>query len=119
MESAGVRATTVKFARERLGALVREVNDDTVAVEITGKHHEAVLISKKRYLALQEATFLLRSPELMDSLRKEMARSLLEEHSTTAPDGATDKAEKPKTPARRPPRARSRKQRKKKRKKAD
>nr|WP_240955001.1 prevent-host-death family protein [Rhodococcus sp. 105337] len=102
-----------------MGALVREVNDDTVAVEITGKHHEAVLISKKRYLALQEATFLLRSPELMDSLRKEMARSLLEEHSTTAPDGATDKAEKPKTPARRPPRARSRKQRKKKRKKAD
>lgn len=116
MESTGVRATTVKFARERLGALVREVNDDTVAVEISGKHNEAVLISKKRYLALQEATFLLRSPELMDSLRKEMARSLLEEQSNTVLDSAADKDEK--QTARRPSRAGSRKQRKKKRKKA-
>jgi len=116
MESAGVRATTVKFARERLGALVREVNDDAVAVSISGKYDEAVLISKKRYLALQEATFLLRSPEIIDSIRKEMARSLLEEQSNTVSDGATDKAEKQTT--RRPSRARPRKQRKKKRKKA-
>ncbi|SQI28740.1 Antitoxin YefM [Rhodococcus coprophilus] len=117
MESTGVRATTVKFAREQLGALVREVNDDTVAVEITGKHHEAVLISKERYIALQEATFLLRSPELMDSLRREMARALLEAQSDDSSDGPADTSEKPAKPGRRPAK-RSRKQRKKKQKKA-
>ncbi|MFF0818238.1 type II toxin-antitoxin system Phd/YefM family antitoxin [Rhodococcus sp. NPDC003318] len=68
-------ATTVKAARKRLADLVREVNDDTVAVEIVGKRDNAVLISAARYTALQEATFLLRSPELMESLRREAARA--------------------------------------------
>ncbi|MEU5844359.1 type II toxin-antitoxin system prevent-host-death family antitoxin [Rhodococcus sp. NPDC047139] len=68
----------MKDARKRLGELVREVNDEAVAVEIVGKRDAAVLISRDRYTALQEATFLLRSPELMDSLRREMQRSLLE-----------------------------------------
>ncbi|WP_305091777.1 type II toxin-antitoxin system Phd/YefM family antitoxin [Prescottella sp. R16] len=67
--------TTVKNARKRLGSLVRAVNDDTVAVEIVGRRGAAVLISSERYAALQEASFLLRSPELMDSLRREMART--------------------------------------------
>ncbi len=69
-------SVSVKAARKRLGELVREVNDETVAVEIVGKRGTGVLISKDRYAALQEATFLLRSPELMDSLRREMQRSL-------------------------------------------
>ncbi|MGW6694868.1 type II toxin-antitoxin system Phd/YefM family antitoxin [Rhodococcus sp. NPDC054953] len=76
LESAGVAATTVKNARKRLGSLVREVNEGTVAVEIAGKRGDAVLISRDRYAALQEANFLLRSPELMDGLRREMARIL-------------------------------------------
>jgi antitoxin YefM len=71
-------SVSVKAARKRLGELVREVNDDTVAVEIVGKRGTGVLISQDRYAALQEATFLLRSPELMDSLRREMQRALLE-----------------------------------------
>lgn len=72
-------SVSVKAARKRLGELVREVNDDTVAVEIVGKRGTGVLISQDRYAALQEATFLLRSPELMDSLRREMQRALLED----------------------------------------
>ena len=76
-------SVSVKAARKRLGELVREVNDETVAVEIVGKRGTGVLISKDRYAALQEATFLLRSPELMDSLRREMQRALLE---AAAPD---------------------------------
>ncbi|WP_420751235.1 type II toxin-antitoxin system Phd/YefM family antitoxin [Rhodococcus sp. O3] len=71
-----VPATTVKSARKNLKSLVREVNGDTVAVEIVGDQGNAVLISLARYTALREATFLLRSPELMDSLRREAARSL-------------------------------------------
>ncbi|WP_263869921.1 type II toxin-antitoxin system Phd/YefM family antitoxin [Rhodococcus rhodochrous] len=73
----------MKAARKRLGELVREVNDDTVAVEIVGKRGTGVLISQDRYAALQEATFLLRSPELMDSLRREMQRVLLEAAAPT------------------------------------
>ncbi|MCR8692367.1 type II toxin-antitoxin system Phd/YefM family antitoxin [Rhodococcus pyridinivorans] len=92
----------MKAARKRLGELVREVNDDTVAVEIIGKRDTGVLISKDRYAALQEATFLLRSPELMDSLRREMQRSL---------DAAATDAPQP------PPARRRTKNKKKKRKK--
>ncbi|MGU3583201.1 type II toxin-antitoxin system Phd/YefM family antitoxin [Rhodococcus sp. C26F] len=92
----------MKAARKRLGELVREVNDDTVAVEIVGKRGTGVLISQDRYAALQEATFLLRSPELMDSLRREMQRSLEAAASTGR---------------RQPPSARRRAKNKKKRKK--
>ncbi|KSZ57085.1 hypothetical protein Z045_20250 [Rhodococcus pyridinivorans KG-16] len=95
-------SVSVKAARKRLGELVREVNDDTVAVEIVGKRGTGVLISQDRYAALQEATFLLRSPELMDSLRREMQRSLEAAASTGR---------------RQPPSARRRAKNKKKRKK--
>lgn len=102
-------ATTVKSARKRLGALVREVNGDTVAVEIVGKRDNAVLISHARYAALQEATFLLRSPELMESLRREAARSL-----AAVPEKAEDHALAP-VPTKKGKRgsARNRKKRKK------
>ncbi|TQF73505.1 prevent-host-death family protein [Rhodococcus spelaei] len=78
MESA-VAATSVKSARKQLNKLIGAVNHDTVAVEIAGKHGNAVLISRDRFLALQESTFLLRSPELMDSLRRAAARTLHED----------------------------------------
>lgn len=85
-----VTATTVKTARKRLKDLVRRVNDDTVAIEIAGKNANAVLISAARYRTLQEATFLLRSPELMDSLRRRAAaESLRESTPTLAVDPAT------------------------------
>ncbi|MFE3292589.1 type II toxin-antitoxin system Phd/YefM family antitoxin [Rhodococcus sp. NPDC059234] len=78
--------TTVKSARKRLNQLVRQVNDDTVAVEIAGKNANAVLISRDRYLALQESTFLLRSPELMDSLRQ--AERALRENTAASKENA-------------------------------
>lgn len=102
-------ATTVKSARKNLKSLVREVNGDTVAVEIVGGQDNAVLISLARYTALREATFLLRSPELMDSLRREAARSLpppapAEDSATTESTASAEQSE---------PRTRSRKKRKK------
>lgn len=87
-------ATTVKAARKRLAELVREVNDDTVAVEIVGKRDNAVLISTARYTALQEATFLLRSPELMESLRREAARALEAEPVPTTEKASRKKRNK-------------------------
>lgn len=107
---------TVKSARKRLASLIRDVNENTVAVEIAGKSNSAVLISLARYTALQEANFLLRSPELMESLRREMARSLApapEEQVTESGDAATHSAEKRK----RGSRAQARKKRKKRKKK--
>ncbi|MFZ2529355.1 MAG: prevent-host-death family protein [Rhodococcus sp. (in: high G+C Gram-positive bacteria)] len=117
-------ATTVKSARKNLKSLVRDVTSDTVAVEIVGEQDNAVLISLARYTALREATFLLRSPELMESLRREAARSLMPPapgddfvdtvvHDTiadaTAADRAVASSEKPE------PKRRTRKKRKKKR----
>lgn len=113
-------ATTVKFARKNLKSLVREVNGDTVAVEIVGEQDNAVLISLARYTALREATFLLRSPELMDSLRREAARSL-----PPIAAGEDSAATEPAVPAEPPvstpppePRSRARKKRKKNKKRS-
>ena len=114
MESTGVPATTVKSARKRLEALVRAVNVDTVAVEIVGKRDNAVLISKARYTALQEATFLLRSPELMESLRREMARSLVAAEPEQ-PEQPTEDAGR--SAAKRPQRSRTRARKKRKKRK--
>lgn len=102
-------ATTVKSARKNLKSLVREVNGDTVAVEIVGEQDNAVLISLARYTALREATFLLRSPELMDSLRREAARSLVPPApgDDSADSETTASTEQPE------PRPRTRKKRKK------
>ncbi|WP_330152074.1 type II toxin-antitoxin system Phd/YefM family antitoxin [Rhodococcus chondri] len=91
-------STTVKSARKRLSDLIREVNDDTVAVEIVGKRNSAMLISKARYAALQEATFLLRSPELMESLRREMERSRVETAQQSPSDDASAATAKTKLP---------------------
>ncbi len=96
METTVAAATTVKSARKRLGALVGEVCDGTVAVTITGKRGRAVLISQERYTALQEANFLLRSPELMASLRHEMARSLTAAESERARVAAGDRKKRKK-----------------------
>ncbi|MFD6856890.1 type II toxin-antitoxin system Phd/YefM family antitoxin [Rhodococcus sp. NPDC060090] len=109
-----VPSTTVKSARRQLKDLIRQVNDDTVAVEITGKRDTAVLISKARYVALQEASFLLRSPELMDSLRREMERALQEQMPESAAE-ADDPVEHPTAKRARRSRPRNRKKKRKRR----
>ncbi|MCK0093406.1 prevent-host-death family protein [Rhodococcus sp. F64268] len=105
---------TVKSARAQLRDLVRKVNKDTVAVEIDGKRDTAVLISKARYLALQEASFLLRSPELMASLRREMERSVQEQ--MVAPPAAEDEPAGETSPSPSPKSTKSTKSRNKRKK---
>lgn len=53
---------TASEARKNLFPLIQQVNDDRVAVEITSKRGDAVLISKAEYDALEETAHLLRSP---------------------------------------------------------
>ncbi|MFC7450652.1 type II toxin-antitoxin system Phd/YefM family antitoxin [Rhodococcus daqingensis] len=68
----------VKTARKRLKKLIRKVNDDSAAIEIVGKHgQKAVLISVSQYKALSETSYLLRSPDLLESLRRAGAREQL------------------------------------------
>lgn len=70
-------AVTVKSAKRKLKKLVRKANDDSVAIEIVSKHGNAVLISLSQYEALRETSYLLRSPDLLESLRRAGARDQL------------------------------------------
>ncbi len=55
-------AITASEARRNLVPLVRQVNDDRAAVEITSKNGRAVLISADEWEAWQENAYLFRSP---------------------------------------------------------
>ncbi|MFD3704097.1 type II toxin-antitoxin system Phd/YefM family antitoxin [Nocardia sp. NPDC058658] len=49
-------------ARSNLFPLIEQVNDDAVAVYITSRKGNAVLISEDEYNSLRETLYLLRSP---------------------------------------------------------
>lgn len=55
-------AITASEARKTLFPLIEQVNDDRIAVEITSKKGNAVLMSRAEYDALQEMAYLFRSP---------------------------------------------------------
>lgn len=55
-------AITASEARKNLFPLIEQVNNDRVAIEITSKRGNAVLISLAEYDALQTTAYLLRSP---------------------------------------------------------
>lgn len=49
-------------ARANLYALIEQVNDDAVAVHITSRKGNAVLISEDEYNSLRETRYLMRTP---------------------------------------------------------
>ncbi|MFD3507326.1 type II toxin-antitoxin system Phd/YefM family antitoxin [Nocardia sp. NPDC058666] len=49
-------------ARSNLFPLIEQVNDDAIAVHITSRKGNAVLISEDEYNSLRETLYLLRSP---------------------------------------------------------
>ncbi|WP_416563931.1 type II toxin-antitoxin system Phd/YefM family antitoxin [Nocardia testacea] len=49
-------------ARANLYPLIEQVNDDAVAVLITSRKGNAVLISEDEYNSLRETVYLMRSP---------------------------------------------------------
>ena len=55
-------AITASEARKSLFPLIEQVNEDRIAVEITSKRGNAVLISRAEYDSLQETAYLHRSP---------------------------------------------------------
>ena len=68
---------TASEARKQLFPLIEKVNNDRVAVEITSRRGNAVLISADEYAALEETAYLLRVPanarHLLESLQQARA----------------------------------------------
>ena len=67
-------SVTASEARKQLFPLIETVNNDRVAVEITSRRGNAVLISAEEFAALEETAYLLRVPanakRLLESLQQ-------------------------------------------------
>ena len=63
-------AVTTTQARKNLFALVDQVALSHQPVQITGKRHNAVLISEDDWLSLQETLALVSLPGMKDSIRE-------------------------------------------------
>ncbi|WP_293785910.1 type II toxin-antitoxin system Phd/YefM family antitoxin [uncultured Aeromicrobium sp.] len=67
-------SVTASEARKNLFPLIEKVNEDRVAVEITSRRGDAVLVSAEEYAALEETAYLLRVPanakRLIESLHQ-------------------------------------------------
>lgn len=61
-------------ARKQLFALIEKVNSDRIAVKITSRRGNAVLISSEEFAALEETAYLLQVPanakRLLESLQQ-------------------------------------------------
>jgi antitoxin YefM len=55
-------AITATEARRRLFPLIKEVNEDRIAVEIISNHGRAYLMAADDYESMAETDYLLRSP---------------------------------------------------------
>ncbi len=70
-------AVTASEARKNLFRLIEQANDDRIAVEITSRRGDAVLLSRADYDALEETAHLLRVPanakRLIESLQQAVA----------------------------------------------
>lgn len=76
-------SVTASEARKNLFPLIEQVNNDRLAVEITSRRGDAVLLSRAEYASLEETAQLLRVPanakRLLQSLQQ-AASSQREEH---------------------------------------
>lgn len=81
-------AITASEARKQLFPLIEQVNNDRVAIEITSRRGNAVLISLPEYEALQTTAYLLRSPANAQRLAEsidELERGLGTNHDLIDP----------------------------------
>ena len=66
---------TANEARKELFRLIEMVNHDRVAVEITSRRGNAVLVSAAEYAALEETAYLLRVPANAKRLLKSLQQA--------------------------------------------
>lgn len=67
-------SVTASEARKNLFPLIEQVNNDRLAVQITSRRGDAVLLSREEYDSLEETAHLLRVPanakRLIESLQQ-------------------------------------------------
>ena len=70
-------SVTASEARKNLFPLIEQVNNDRLAVQITSRRGDAVLLSRAEYDSLEETAHLLRVPanarRLIESLQQAVA----------------------------------------------
>lgn len=64
---------TASEARSNLYRLIDEATANHQPIVITGKRHNAVLVSAEDWAALQETVYLLSIPGMRESIREGMA----------------------------------------------
>jgi prevent-host-death family protein len=69
---------TASDARANLYRMIDETANSHEPILITGKRHNAVLLSEEDWSAIQETLFLLSVPGMRESLREGMAQPLEE-----------------------------------------
>ncbi len=79
-------AISASEARRQLFPLIEQVNEDHIAVEITSKKGNAVLMSRADYDAMQETAYLLRSPANARRLLESYAQAEAGEYAEHALD---------------------------------
>jgi prevent-host-death family protein len=67
---------TASQARARLYGLLDEAAESHEPIQISGKRHNAVLVSEEDWRAIQETLYLLSLPGMRDSIRKGMRTSV-------------------------------------------
>jgi antitoxin YefM len=61
-------AITATEARRRLFPLIKQVNDDRIAIEIVSNHGRVYLVPADDFESMEETDYLLRSPANADRL---------------------------------------------------
>lgn len=69
---------TVSEARAQLYHLIDEVSENHKPILISGKRHNAILLSEEDWSSIQETLFLLSVPGLRESIKKGMDTPLSE-----------------------------------------
>jgi antitoxin YefM len=67
-----MKTVAVTKARAAWYALVDEAAESHAPIKITGKRHNAVLVSEEDWRAIEETLFLLSIPGMRESIRKGM-----------------------------------------------
>jgi prevent-host-death family protein len=75
---AAMKTLPVSKARDNLYRLVDEAAESHEPVILTGKRHNAVLISEEDWRAVQETLYLVSVPGLRESIREGLAAPLEE-----------------------------------------
>jgi prevent-host-death family protein len=71
-----MKSLTVSKARQNLYRLVDEAAESHEPVILTGKRHNAVLLSEDDWRAVQETLYLVSMPGMRESIREGLATPL-------------------------------------------